>query len=178
MSERASSVTVFAGSATEAAMVRSYLESNGITVNLDNEHIGMMAPYIAAAGGAGAVKVTVASDDAARAKELLAERRGHLRENNPTDAASYLCPRCGSLMEAGFASKSSPLSHVAPQKFEAFAFIDEDLAKAGLRVLLPWKAEYLRSYLCRPCELYLIDYGTSLSRAQAAEIAQSLIAKK
>jgi hypothetical protein len=74
MSESASFVTIFAGSATEAAMVRSYLESNGIAVHLDDEHIGMMAPHIAAGGGAGAVKVTVASDDAARARELLADR--------------------------------------------------------------------------------------------------------
>jgi hypothetical protein len=95
-----------------------------------------------------------------------------------TDASSYLCPRCESLMEAGFAARSSPLSHIAPEKFEAFAFIDEDLAEAGLRVLLPWKAEYFRSWLCRACKFYLIDYGTGLIREQAGEIAQSLIAKK
>jgi hypothetical protein len=74
MSEGASSVTLFAGSATEAAMVRSYLESNGIGVQLDDEHIGLMAPHIAAAGGAGAVKIIVAADDAARARKLLAVR--------------------------------------------------------------------------------------------------------
>jgi hypothetical protein len=74
MSEGASSVTIFAGSATEAAMVQSYLESNGIAVHLDDEHIGLMAPHIAAAGGAGAVKVLVEGSDAARAKQLLAER--------------------------------------------------------------------------------------------------------
>ena len=81
-------------------------------------------------------------------------------------------------MEAGFAARSSTLSHIAPAKFESFAFVDEDLAKAGLRRLLPWKAEYFRSYLCRACEFYLINYGTSLSGAQAGEIAQSLIAGK
>jgi len=63
-------------------------------------------------------------------------------------------------------------------KFEAFAFIDEDLVEAGLRVLLPWKAEYFRSYVCRACEFYLIDFGTRLNRAQAGEIAQSHMAKK
>ena len=74
MSEPESSVTVFAGTASEAEMVRSYLEPYGIAVRLDDEHLGITAPYLAAPGGAGAVKVTVAHDDAARARKLLADR--------------------------------------------------------------------------------------------------------
>jgi hypothetical protein len=57
-------------------MVLSFLESNDISARLENEYTGTTAPYIAAAGGAGAVKVAVASEDAASAKELLANRRG------------------------------------------------------------------------------------------------------
>jgi hypothetical protein len=78
------------------------------------------------------------------------------------------------VLEAGFAAKAIGLSFVAPEKLERFAFLDEDLAKSGLRKLLPSKAEYLRSYLCRACELYLIDFGTTLDRGQAERVAQSL----
>ena len=42
MAEDSSSIIVFAGSSTEAAIVRSYLESNGIASRLVNEHIGTM----------------------------------------------------------------------------------------------------------------------------------------
>jgi hypothetical protein len=56
-------------------------------------------------------------------------------------------PRCSTALEAGFAAKAMGLSFVAPEKLERFAFLDEDLAKSGLRKLLPSKAEYLRSYL-------------------------------
>ena len=52
MSEPESSVTVFAGTASEAEMVRSYLEPYGIAVRLDDEHLGITAPYLAAPGGA------------------------------------------------------------------------------------------------------------------------------
>lgn len=69
-------VIVFSGSGIEASMVQLYLESSGIAAQLEDEHIGTMAPYLAAAGGAGAVKVAVAARDAASAKELLAKRRG------------------------------------------------------------------------------------------------------
>jgi hypothetical protein len=74
MAEDSSSIIVFAGSSTEAAIVRSFLESNGIATRLVDEHIGTMAPHLAAGGGAGAVKVVVEGGDVARAKELLGER--------------------------------------------------------------------------------------------------------
>ena len=91
-----------------------------------------------------------------------------------SENALETCPRCGAVLDAGFAGRASPLSFVAPEKFERFAFLDEDLAKSGLRSLLPWKAEYFRSYLCRSCELYLIDFGTTLDRGQAEQVARSL----
>jgi hypothetical protein len=74
MGEGSLSSLVFAGSSTEAALVRSFLESNGIAARLVEEHIGTMAPHLAAGGGAGAVKVVVETGDAVRAKELLADR--------------------------------------------------------------------------------------------------------
>jgi hypothetical protein len=82
------------------------------------------------------------------------------------------CPRCGKNLEAGFAGATAPgLSFVAPHKFRHFAFLDEDLSKAGIRKFLPWAARYFRSYLCRSCELYLIDYSVRLNRAEAEQVA-------
>jgi hypothetical protein len=76
MNSGASTVIVFSGSRVEASMVLSFLESNEIAARLEDEYTGTTAPYMAAAGGAGAVKVAVAAADAALAKELLANRRG------------------------------------------------------------------------------------------------------
>jgi hypothetical protein len=76
MNSGASTITVFSGSRTEASMVLSFLESNDISARLEDEYTGTTDPYTAAAGGAGAVKVAVAAEDAASAKELLANRRG------------------------------------------------------------------------------------------------------
>lgn len=76
-------------------------------------------------------------------------------------------------MEPGFAVRTAGLSFVSLDKLDHFAFVDEDLTQVGaLRKLLPSKAEYLRSHLCRGCELYLIDYGTRLDRKQAEEVAR------
>jgi hypothetical protein len=81
------------------------------------------------------------------------------------------CPRCASALEAGFAARSAGLSFIPPEKFRSFAFVDEDLSGAGLRRVLPWKAEYFRSYLCQECSLYLVDYSEVLDRPQAQAIA-------
>lgn len=88
-----------------------------------------------------------------------------------------ICPHCKALMEQGFCHRATGLSFVAPSKLAKFVSIDEDLAEAGLRKLLPSKAEYYRSYLCRPCSLYIVDYGTSLSSAEAKELAVSIVRK-
>ena len=84
------------------------------------------------------------------------------------------CPRCGDVLEQGFAGRAAGLSFVAPYKFEHFAFVDEDISGAGLKKLLPAKAEYFRSAICRSCKLYLIDYGQVFSRKQAEAISGSL----
>lgn len=74
MSQGASLVNVFAGSAVEASLVRSFLESHSIASTFVDEHLGTIAPHIAAGGGAGAVKVAVAGGEAQRTRELLADR--------------------------------------------------------------------------------------------------------
>lgn len=89
----------------------------------------------------------------------------------------HTCPRCGNTLEAGFASRSSGLSFIAPDKFARFMFLDEDVSKAGFRKLFPWKAEYNRAYRCQTCKLYLRDYGVIYSRHEAETIAVSLLDK-
>ena len=84
------------------------------------------------------------------------------------------CPRCGAALQAGFAHRTIGLSFVGPEKLEQFVSLDEDLAQAGLRKLLPSRAEYFRSYLCRGCELYVIDFSMVFGHAQAKELARSL----
>ena len=88
------------------------------------------------------------------------------------------CPRCGKTIGAGFAQKAPGLSFVAPDKLQHFIFLDEDVAKSGLSKLLPSAAAFFRSYLCRSCELYIIDYSTTLDRAEAKQAAQSMISGK
>jgi hypothetical protein len=70
-------VTVFAGASVEAGIVRALLESQGIAAWLEEEYIGTVAPWMSAAGGAGAVKVLVAQEHAAEARSILADHKGH-----------------------------------------------------------------------------------------------------
>jgi len=85
------------------------------------------------------------------------------------------CPSCGGSLERGFTAKASGLSFVPLAKFKRFAFVDEDLNRRSLlRRLFPSRARFSPSFICRSCQLYLVDYGTVLSRRQADEVAQSL----
>ena len=70
MTER---VVIFAGTLTEAGFLRGLLEANGIFVRTKDEWIGSIAPWIASAGGAGAVKLLVDAEDAKRASEIVAD---------------------------------------------------------------------------------------------------------
>jgi hypothetical protein len=85
------------------------------------------------------------------------------------------CPHCGNPLENGFAARAAGLSFVSPDKLERYAFLDEDVSQAGLKKILPSKAEYYRSCLCRSCKLYLVDYGKVYSRSQAEQVARSLL---
>jgi hypothetical protein len=75
------SVQVFAGSATEAAMVKSLLENAEIQAFLKDEVFGTLEPWVTASGGVGAVKVIVSSADAEKAKIVVDE----FEKNNMTD---------------------------------------------------------------------------------------------
>lgn len=88
------------------------------------------------------------------------------------------CPGCGDEMQKGFSGRNAGLSWIEPEKFQHFAFGDKDLNERGLKKLLPVnKAAYDLSYHCPGCKLYIVDYSRSYSRAEANELAASLLAK-
>lgn len=64
-------VEVFAGNIIEAGMVVHVLSSHGIETDLRDELLGMLAPWVASPGGAGAVKVLVSLDDAQAAITII-----------------------------------------------------------------------------------------------------------
>jgi hypothetical protein len=85
------------------------------------------------------------------------------------------CPSCGRALERGFAVKTASLSFARADKFKNFAFADEDLQRVGLLAkILPSRARFCPSFLCRTCQLYVVDYGTTLSRRDANEAARRL----
>lgn len=84
------------------------------------------------------------------------------------------CPRCAYELKAGFSARATGISFVKPEKFQDFAFMDEDVSGAGLSKFLPSKAAYFRAYLCRACELIIIDYSRTYSREEANTIAATL----
>jgi hypothetical protein len=67
------SAIIFAGTAVEAAIVKSLLENAEIDAYLKDEIYGTLEPWVVAPGGAGAVKVVVSSADAERAKMVVDE---------------------------------------------------------------------------------------------------------
>jgi Domain of unknown function (DUF6487) len=95
-----------------------------------------------------------------------------------SESTFQTCPRCGKMAEAGFAAVGAALSFAGPDKFRNFAFADEDVSKAGIRKFLPWAARYFRSYLCRSCKLYIVDYSVRLTRAQANHAAEMMTSAK
>jgi hypothetical protein len=66
-------VEVYSGSIWEAELVKSLLESAEIEAFLKDENIGTIAPWYAAGGGAGSVKVVVSSADYEAARKIVEE---------------------------------------------------------------------------------------------------------
>jgi hypothetical protein len=64
-------VVVFSGNTFEADRVKIELENDGIPAFLKDEIIGTVAPWHAAPGGVGAVKVTVAQRDIDKANSII-----------------------------------------------------------------------------------------------------------
>ncbi len=66
-------VEIFAGQHLEVELVRTLLEASGIEAFVFDSCIGTIAPWYAAAGGAGAVRLMVAPADAEEAHVLIKE---------------------------------------------------------------------------------------------------------
>ena len=72
-------VEIFAGSAIEAEMFKSLLEDSEIQAFLKDEIMGTLAPWYAAAGGVGSVKVHILNSDYTKAKLILEEFQRNLQ---------------------------------------------------------------------------------------------------
>ena len=64
-------VEVFAGTSIDAEIVRSLLEDSEIKTFLKDENMGSIAPWHVSAGGAGAVKIIISSNDYDKAKLIV-----------------------------------------------------------------------------------------------------------
>lgn len=67
-------IEIFAGNIIEAGMIQQLLAGQGIAAEFKDEFLGMLAPWVASPGGAGAVKVMVSPKDAATASEIIRNR--------------------------------------------------------------------------------------------------------
>lgn len=76
------------------------------------------------------------------------------------------CSKCQKEMTHGYSAATTPLSWIEVEKFESFAFGDEDLAKTGLKALLPQAARYFKAAHCPTCQIVTIDYSEKFSRKQ------------
>lgn len=75
-----SPVTVFSGSTWEAGMVKSMLEDAGVEAFLNDEIRGSNIPVIVDAGGLGAVKVVVSSNDLGLATLVVDEYKRNMEK--------------------------------------------------------------------------------------------------
>ena len=73
-------VEVFAGTAVQAAIVKSLLEDAGIEAFLQDEFSGVLYPWHNSPGGVAAVKVIVSSVDQEEAKRVVEEYESNLKQ--------------------------------------------------------------------------------------------------
>jgi len=64
-------IIVYEGDFVNAGILRGLLEDAGIEAFLRDEYTGAIAPWTVAAGGAGAVKVVIRSEDLETARPIL-----------------------------------------------------------------------------------------------------------
>jgi hypothetical protein len=83
------------------------------------------------------------------------------------DGKLMTCPSCQNEMESGFSIRSSPLSFVTNERIQKFIHKDEDLNRAGLKMILPSKASYNAAYHCRGCKVLIVDYSKAISSKEA-----------
>ena len=96
--------------------------------------------------------------------------------NAPRDqdgGKAHCCPSCGSTTEPGFKIAANELDFTTTDAMLQQINVHENLA---LKTLFSWffirPSRYFRTYLCRRCQFYTVDYGTVLTHAEALEIAR------
>jgi hypothetical protein len=62
---------VYSGNIVQADLLKCVLEGEGIETFLEDEFVGMIAPYVSSSGGAGAVKVVVPSRNIDAARRIV-----------------------------------------------------------------------------------------------------------
>jgi hypothetical protein len=62
---------IYSGNIVQADVLKCLLEGEGIPALLEDEYTGMIAPYAASPGGAGAVKVVIFTRDADEARRIV-----------------------------------------------------------------------------------------------------------
>lgn len=71
--DKITTAVVFSGRPVDAGFVKSLLENAGIMAFLKDENMGTIAPWHAAPGGAGAVKVVINQKDQEAAESIVDE---------------------------------------------------------------------------------------------------------
>ncbi len=64
-------IEIYAGTSIDAAIVKSLLEASGVVAFLKDDSMGTIAPWQVSAGGAGAVKIIINSNDYNIAKSVV-----------------------------------------------------------------------------------------------------------
>ena len=73
-------VIVFSGNATDAQIIKTYLESMGIQAFVQDEMSGTLAPFTTSPGGVGAVKVVVSMKNLDEAKKIVQDFLNNLNK--------------------------------------------------------------------------------------------------
>jgi hypothetical protein len=77
-------------------------------------------------------------------------------------------------MELGFSGRSSPLSFFTSERIKKFVSRDEDLNRAGWKMVFPAKSRFDAAYHCRACKILIVDYGRAISSKEAKAHAASV----
>jgi hypothetical protein len=77
---------IYSRNIVQADVLRNLLERRRHSCRLEDEYLGKMVPYAASAGGAGAVKVIVASSDVDKARRIVVPSPP---ENCPVESQSW-----------------------------------------------------------------------------------------
>ena len=95
-----------------------------------------------------------------------------------TEHAFNTCPKCSQQLPPGFTARGNSLPFAESEQIEKFIHGEEELSQSGwCHTFLPHKAEFYRSFICRDCQLYLVDYSTTHTKQGARELHREQVAR-